>query len=241
MSVYPEATMRRGRADALESELRAARRCGVEFVSKESALERLRQDFPELADVAVASTTIRSRRRSKCACAADAAAECAAAHWPTGWPTRPGVADVRYDRQMAGAAARAAVTAVRIGGLAIAAVLVLGAAFTVAAVVRLSLEARRAEVDIMQLVGAPVGVHSRSVRGRGRAARRHRRGRRLLAVCGALFGLWRGRTGSVNGWLAASAVRGSAAELGWSLRASFWAACWSGAVAGGLVASRLAR
>ncbi|MEZ5288793.1 MAG: FtsX-like permease family protein [Vicinamibacterales bacterium] len=32
-----------------------------------------------------------------------------------------------------------------------------GAAFTVTAVVRLSLHARRAEIDIMQLVGAPIG------------------------------------------------------------------------------------
>jgi cell division transport system permease protein len=44
---------------------------------------------------------------------------------------------------------------VRLGGLAIAAVLLMGAAFTAAAVVRLSLHARRDEIDIMQLVGAP--------------------------------------------------------------------------------------
>jgi cell division transport system permease protein len=37
----------------------------------------------------------------------------------------------------------------------VAAVLLLGAAFTAASVVRLSLYARREEIDIMQLVGAP--------------------------------------------------------------------------------------
>jgi len=37
----------------------------------------------------------------------------------------------------------------------VAAILMLGAAFTVAAVVRLSLYARRDELEIMQLVGAP--------------------------------------------------------------------------------------
>ena len=46
-------------------------------------------------------------------------------------------------------------TGIRLAGLAIAAVLVLGAAFTVAAVVRLSLFARRDEIEIMRLVGAP--------------------------------------------------------------------------------------
>ena len=39
----------------------------------------------------------------------------------------------------------------------VAVVLLLGAAFTVTAVVRLSLHARRDEIDIMQLVGAPMG------------------------------------------------------------------------------------
>ena len=39
----------------------------------------------------------------------------------------------------------------------VAAILMLGAAFTVGAVVRLSLYARRDELEIMQLVGAPFG------------------------------------------------------------------------------------
>jgi cell division transport system permease protein len=47
------------------------------------------------------------------------------------------------------------VRAARIAGGVVAAILLLGAAFTVAAVVRLSLYARRDELEIMQLVGAP--------------------------------------------------------------------------------------
>jgi cell division transport system permease protein len=43
----------------------------------------------------------------------------------------------------------------RIAGAIVAGILMLGAAFTVAAVVRLSLHTRRDEIDIMQLVGAP--------------------------------------------------------------------------------------
>ena len=46
-------------------------------------------------------------------------------------------------------------TTARLAGGLVAAILMLGAAFTVAAVVRLSLYARRDELEIMKLVGAP--------------------------------------------------------------------------------------
>jgi cell division transport system permease protein len=49
-----------------------------------------------------------------------------------------------------------AVDLVRTGGLALAAVLIIAAALTVASVVRLTLVARRDEIHIMQLVGAPL-------------------------------------------------------------------------------------
>jgi cell division transport system permease protein len=126
----------------------------VEYVTKEQALARFRGDFPELADIAAgsdenpfpASLEVRLRTDPASAGAADAMAELLVA--------RPGVADVRYDPQWL-TRLLAIVTGVRLAGLAIAAVLVLGAAFTLAAVVRLSLQARREELDIMQLVGAP--------------------------------------------------------------------------------------
>jgi len=66
----------------------------------------------------------------------------------------PGVADVRYDRQWLDRLL-GAVTIVRGVGLLLASVLTLAAALTVANVVRLALYARRDEIDIMQLVGAP--------------------------------------------------------------------------------------
>ena len=47
------------------------------------------------------------------------------------------------------------VTTARLAAALVAGILMLGAAFTVAAVVRLSLYARRDELEIMQLVGAP--------------------------------------------------------------------------------------
>jgi cell division transport system permease protein len=68
----------------------------------------------------------------------------------------PGVSDVRYDRQWIQRLMNA-VGVVRAGGFALAFVLVLAAALTVASVVRLALISRREEIHIMQLVGAPLG------------------------------------------------------------------------------------
>ena len=65
-----------------------------------------------------------------------------------------GVADVRYDRQWLDRL-MTAVTFVRSVGLLLGSVLTVAAALTVANVVRLALYARRDEIDIMQLVGAP--------------------------------------------------------------------------------------
>ncbi len=65
-----------------------------------------------------------------------------------------GVADVRYDRQWL-TRLRSVVAVVSGVGLVLGGVLTIAAALTVANVVRLALYARRAELDIMQLVGAP--------------------------------------------------------------------------------------
>jgi cell division transport system permease protein len=153
MSVYLDESLDEAGRTALTSELQQqAAVAAVEYVSKESALERFRQDFPELADLASGDnpfpSSLEVRLHSEPG-AGDAAAALAAS-----LADRAGVADVRYDRQWL-ARLLAAVASIRVGGLIVAAVLVLGAAFTVAAVVRLSLESRHAELDIMQLVGAP--------------------------------------------------------------------------------------
>jgi cell division transport system permease protein len=66
----------------------------------------------------------------------------------------PGVADVRYDREWLQRLA-AVVGIIRGVGLVLATLLTVAAALTVANVVRLGLYARRDELDIMQLVGAP--------------------------------------------------------------------------------------
>jgi cell division transport system permease protein len=129
----------------------------VDFVSKDQALDRFTSEFPELSDVATslgrnpfpASFEVRLRPGPDVAGEAEALSAAVAG--------LDGVADVQFDRRwlervlslLAGA---------QLAGLAVAVVLLLGAAFTVAAVVRLSLHARREEIGIMQLVGAPMAV-----------------------------------------------------------------------------------
>jgi cell division transport system permease protein len=125
----------------------------IEYVSKKDALDRFTRDFPELADVAVStgnpfppSIEIQLRTDVDAASTAEAIAAQIA--------TREGVLDVQYDQQWL-ERLLIVIRTVRIAGLIVAGVLVLGAAFTVAAVVRLSLQARSDELEIMRLVGAP--------------------------------------------------------------------------------------
>jgi cell division transport system permease protein len=154
MSVYLRDEVDDAAREALVAEIAGHRGIeAVEFVSRTQALERFKVDFPELADVTAsaenpfpASLEVRLSPDPASAGAADAMA--------VSLRERPGVADVRYDGQWLTRLV-GVITAIRLAGFVVAAVLVLGAAFTVAAVVRLSLEARHDELDIMQLVGAP--------------------------------------------------------------------------------------
>lgn len=126
----------------------------VEYVSKERALERFRTDFPELADVTgslaqnpfPSSLEVRLRGDEAGGRNAETLAREAAG--------KSGVADVQFDRTWLSRLI-GAVTSARVAAAAVAGILMLGAAFTVGAVVRLSLYARRDELEIMALVGAP--------------------------------------------------------------------------------------
>jgi cell division transport system permease protein len=128
---------------------------GREYVSKPQALTRFRRQFTGLASLASsfednpfpASVEVQVRPDAERDGRADALVARVAG--------LPGVADVRYDREWLSNFA-AAVRTVRGAGLALAALMALAAAATVAAVVRLGLQARRDELEIMQLVGAPL-------------------------------------------------------------------------------------
>ena len=155
LSVYLQDDLTDADRAALESYLESQPAVvAVEFVSKTDALERFQTDFPELADVAAslsdnpfpAAMEVRLQTGPSAAALADELARSVA--------ERDGVADVRYDRRWL-VRLLAIVTAARVAGGVAAAVLMIGAAFTVASVVRLSLHARRDELEIMQLVGAP--------------------------------------------------------------------------------------
>ena len=126
----------------------------VEYVSKARALERFRADFPELLDVTTSVGPLPFPAVLEVRLRPEATGGANLDDLITALAGREGVADVRYDRRWLTRLMGIVATA-RIAAALIAGVLMLGAAFTVAAVVRLSLHARRNEVDIMQLVGAP--------------------------------------------------------------------------------------
>jgi cell division transport system permease protein len=156
MSVYlkDEATKEQVQAlDAMiaKSGLAEERR----HLSKADALKRFNEDFPDLAGTAErlernplpASIEVRlgANARTSAPAVDKLAAELGA---------QPGVADVRYDRRWLSRLG-SAVRFVRTVGLIIVALLGIAAALTVANVVRLAAYARRDEIEIMQLVGAP--------------------------------------------------------------------------------------
>ena len=126
----------------------------IEVVSKAEALGRFKHNFREVATAAQdlpenplpASIEVRLLPNASPADVEMLAGQTA---------KLPGVADVRYDRKWIQRMMNA-VQLVRGGGLALAAVLIFASALTVASVVRLALVARREEIHIMQLVGAPL-------------------------------------------------------------------------------------
>src|SRR3954463_5840955 len=127
---------------------------GHDYVSKADALARFKQTFGDLAAAVdgaggnplPASFEVRLRPGPGMSASVDTLAA----------RLRPmaGVADVRYDRQWL-TRVLSAITVIRGVGLVLGSVLAIAAELTVANVVRLALYARREELDIMNLVGAP--------------------------------------------------------------------------------------
>jgi cell division transport system permease protein len=127
----------------------------VQFFSKDEARREFARDFPELAPSAAAldrnpfpaSFAVKLNARAQDATAA--IENMAATLAPMG-----GVADVRYDRTWI-ARLNSTVRVIRGVGLVIVLLMAVASALTVANVVRLTAVARRNEIEIMQLVGAP--------------------------------------------------------------------------------------
>jgi cell division transport system permease protein len=126
-----------------------------EYISKAEALTRFRNEFTDLAELAAkvdnnpfpASVEVRLRPEAEANGRAAAVVKQLVA--------TPGVADVGYDSEWLGRVAGTLRT-VRAVGLALAMLMALAAAVTVATVVKLGLHARRDEIEIMELVGAPL-------------------------------------------------------------------------------------
>lgn len=153
MSVYLTDGVTAAERSVIEKALAAGDAvAGRTYVSKADALERFKRTFADLAsgmeglgdNPLPASYDLRVRAGS------DAALDAMVARVRQ----LPGVADVRYDRQWL-ARLVAAVGVIRAIGLALGSLMAAAAALTVANVVRLALYARRDELDIMELVGAP--------------------------------------------------------------------------------------
>lgn len=124
------------------------------FVSKEEALARFKETFADLAAAARAldSNPLPASYELRLQPTAATEEEVGALAGRLG--QMAGVDDVRYDRQWL-ERLQTVVGVLRGIGLILGAVLVAAAALTVANVVRLTLHARRDELQIMQLVGAP--------------------------------------------------------------------------------------
>jgi cell division transport system permease protein len=127
-----------------------------EYVSKTQAITRFKQDFPDLAGAAnrlesnpfPASFDIRLKPEVR-----DAGG--AVDNLATTMAGLGGVADVRYDRRWL-TRLNSVVRLLRSLGLGIILLLAFASALTVASVVRLAATARKDEIEIMTLVGAPI-------------------------------------------------------------------------------------
>jgi cell division transport system permease protein len=155
-SVYLQDHVSSAERAAIEGALKTdATVASVETVSKEQALSRFRRDFPDLApatesgpdnpfpaslEARLKSTSVQTAFLERLAKRIQA---------------MPGVADVRYDRQWLDRLA-SLTGFIRWAGAVFAGILVLAAALTVTNVVRLALFSRRDEIEIMELVGAPL-------------------------------------------------------------------------------------
>jgi cell division transport system permease protein len=153
MSVYLKDEVTPVERGAIENVLASAPLVASrEYVSKDDALTRFKQTFADLAaaigggdNPLPASYDVRLRTPDQSENVDSLAGRLR---------QMPGIADVRYDRQWLDRL-QAAISVIRGIGLLLGSVLTIAAALTVTNVVRLALYARRDEIEIMQLVGAP--------------------------------------------------------------------------------------
>src|SRR5262245_16814204 len=127
---------------------------GHEYLGKPEALRRFKETFADLASAAdsVGGNPLPASIEARLRSGGDSGS--AVEGLATKVRQMPGVTDVQYDRQWL-ARMLSGIRLIRGAGLALGALLTVAAALTIANVVRLALIARRDELEIMQLVGAP--------------------------------------------------------------------------------------
>jgi len=156
MSVYLRDDVTPEARAAVEQLLRESERVSDhEFVSKAEALSRFRLDFADLASVTEQVSAYPFPASFEVRLDPDVGDAAGVDRLASVLLSASGVEDVRFDQAWI-ERITLAVGLLRGVGLAIVLVLVVAAAMTVANVVRLACFARRDEIEIMQLVGAPL-------------------------------------------------------------------------------------
>ncbi len=155
MSVFLRDSASDGDRQAIERSLGGERLVtSREFVSKADALARFRQDFPDLAGGAAGlpANPFPASYELRLGSAVPGEIERLARRMSA----LAGVSDVRFDRAWLDRL-MTLVDLIGWAGAVVGFVLVVASALTITNVVRLALHARRDEIEIMQLVGAPLG------------------------------------------------------------------------------------
>ena len=156
LAVYLRDDIRADQVTALNDALtKSGLAASIQYVSKDDARRDFSRDFPDLSQAAAAldrnpfPASFAVRLNARAQDATPAIDTMIAALTGIG-----GVADVRYDRTWI-ARLNATVRTIRGVGIVIIVLLAVASAMTVGNVVRLAAMARRDEIAIMQLVGAP--------------------------------------------------------------------------------------
>jgi len=238
LSVYLADEATAGDRAAIEA---ALARSGIvasrEFVGHEEAARRFRRLFPDLAEAADQLGGRSLPASYEVRLALPRPSEEAVAALVDDMAALGGVADVRYDRRWIDRLV-AFVAAGRAAGGLLAGVLVLAAALTVASVIRLALHARQQEVEIMHLVGAPLGF----IRGPFVVEGVIQGGLGALLALGALFAVYAAARPGLGRWLAGLAGPDPAVTfLPWTAAAGLVLGGMLVGCAGGLIAARSAR
>lgn len=125
------------------------------YVSADEALRRFSRMFPDLATAAASLPSNPLPPSVEVQLRPELAKDPSVDRLAAQLRQMAGVSDVRYDRRWI-ERLLGLVGTIRTLGLGLAAILVVASCLTITAVVRLALHARRAEIEIMQLVGAPL-------------------------------------------------------------------------------------